>query len=92
MTKAFLEITMKIAPENRSLAGEVYSKDRQPFLSGIPGAKSKDLLLRAESRAGAARLQLEGKCRELPWKHALPKRRSHRTEALPYGGSGDPDL
>jgi hypothetical protein len=48
MTKAFLEITMKIAPENRSLAGEVYSKYRQPFLSGIPGARSKDLLLRTE--------------------------------------------
>ena len=48
MTKAFLEITMKIAPENRAHAGEVYSKYRQPFLSGIPGAKSKDLLLRSE--------------------------------------------
>lgn len=48
MTKAFLEITMKIAPENRPHAGGVYSKYRQPFLSGIPGAKSKDLLLRAE--------------------------------------------
>ena len=48
MTKAFLEITLKIAPENRSPAGEVYSKYRGPFLSTIPGAKSKDLLLRTE--------------------------------------------
>ena len=48
MMRAFLEITMKIAPENRSRAGEVYSKYRQPFLSGTPGAKSKDLLLRTE--------------------------------------------
>ena len=48
MTRAFLEITMKIAPENRPLAGEVYAKYKQPFLSGIIGAKSKDLLLRAE--------------------------------------------
>ncbi|HEY3303691.1 MAG TPA: hypothetical protein VGL70_09180 [Candidatus Binatia bacterium] len=39
---------MKIAPENRSLAGEIYSKYRRPFLSGIPGAQSKDLLLRTE--------------------------------------------
>ena len=48
MTKAFLEITMKIAPENRPHAGEVYSKYRGPFLSGVPGPTSKDLLLRTE--------------------------------------------
>jgi hypothetical protein len=45
---AFLEITMKISPEKRPQAGGVYTKYRQPFLSGIPGAKSKELLLRAE--------------------------------------------
>jgi hypothetical protein len=48
MTKAFLEITMKISPEKRPQAGGVYAKYRQPFLSSIPGAKSKDLLLRTE--------------------------------------------
>jgi hypothetical protein len=48
MTRAFLEITMKISPEKRPQAGGVYTKYRQPFLSSIPGAKSKDLLLRAE--------------------------------------------
>ncbi len=48
MTKAFLEITMKIAQENRPPAGEVYAKYKQPFLSSIPGAKSKELLLRPE--------------------------------------------
>jgi len=48
MTKAFLEITLKISPEKRPQAGGVYTKYRQPFLSTIPGAKSKDLLIRAE--------------------------------------------
>ena len=48
MTKAFLEVTMKISPEKRPQAGGVYTKYRQPFLSSIPGAQSKDLLLRAE--------------------------------------------
>ena len=48
MTKAFLEITLKIAPENRSHAGGVYTKYRQPFLSSAPGAESKDLLVRTE--------------------------------------------
>jgi len=48
MTKAYLEITLKIDPENRPNAGEVYSKYRQPFLSDIPGAKSKELLMRSE--------------------------------------------
>ena len=48
MTKAFLEITLKISPEKRPQAGGVYLKYREPFLSSIPGAKSKDLLLRPE--------------------------------------------
>jgi hypothetical protein len=48
MTKAFLEITLKIAPENRAQAGGVYTKYRQPFLSKTPGAESKDLLVRTE--------------------------------------------
>jgi hypothetical protein len=48
MAKAFLEITLKISPEKRPQAGGVYAKYRQPFLSTIRGAESKDLLLRAE--------------------------------------------
>lgn len=48
MTKAFLEITLKVAPENRAQANGVYTKYRQPFLSNTPGAESKDLLIRAE--------------------------------------------
>ena len=48
MTKAFLEITLKIAPENRAKAGGVYAKYRSRFLTDAPGAESKDLLLRTE--------------------------------------------
>ena len=48
MTKAYLEITLKIAPDNRSNAGQIYSKYRKPFLSDISGAESKELLLRSE--------------------------------------------
>jgi hypothetical protein len=48
MTKAFLEITLKIAPENRAHAGGVYAKYRQPFLANTPGAESKELLVRPE--------------------------------------------
>ena len=48
MAKAYLEITMKISPENRQNAGEIYAKYRTPFLSEIAGAKSKELLLRSE--------------------------------------------
>ncbi len=39
---------MKIAQENRNNAGAVYTKYKQPFLSDVPGAKSKDLLIRSE--------------------------------------------
>ncbi len=46
MTKAFLEITLNIAEKNRSKAGAVYTKYKQPFLSDVPGAQSKELLIR----------------------------------------------
>ena len=48
MASAFLEITLNIAQENRSNAGAIYMKYKQAFLSQVPGALSKDLLLRSE--------------------------------------------
>jgi hypothetical protein len=46
--KAFLEITMKVSSADRPKAGAIYAKYKPPFLAIIPGAKSKDLLLREE--------------------------------------------
>ncbi len=43
---AYLEITLKIKDENRAKAGAVYSRYKQPFLDGVAGAQSKDLLIR----------------------------------------------
>jgi hypothetical protein len=48
MTKAYLEITLKVSEADRAKAGAVYTKYKQPFLTTIPGAESKDLLLREE--------------------------------------------
>lgn len=48
MTKAYVEITLQIDPSNRENAGAVYSKYKQPFLTTIAGAKSKELLVRDE--------------------------------------------
>ncbi len=45
---AFLEITIKVAPENRAAAGAVYEKYKQPFLGDVPGTLSKALLIRDE--------------------------------------------
>jgi hypothetical protein len=45
---ALLEITLKIADENRAAAAGVYTKYRQAFLDRVPGAKSKQLLVRSE--------------------------------------------
>lgn len=45
---AVLEITLKIADENRVAAAGVYTKYRQPFLDQVPGAKSKQLLVRSD--------------------------------------------
>lgn len=45
---AYLEITMKISEQNRAAAAKVYADYRKPFLETIPGAMSKELLVRAE--------------------------------------------
>lgn len=47
-TKAYLEITIVIDNANRPAAAKVYTDYRQPFLSQIKGAVSKDLLIRDE--------------------------------------------
>ncbi len=46
--KAYLQVTMKIPAENRPAASKVYTDYRQPFLQTIPGAVSKQLLVRDE--------------------------------------------
>jgi hypothetical protein len=48
MNKAYLAITMKVATKDRPKAGAVYAKYKDPFLATIPGAESKELLLRDE--------------------------------------------
>jgi hypothetical protein len=48
MSKAYLEITIKVPAKDRKKAGAIYSKYKQPFLATIPGAESKELLLREE--------------------------------------------
>lgn len=45
---AYLEITMKIDEANRPAATKVYTDYRGPFLEQIPGALTKDLLVREE--------------------------------------------
>ena len=48
MNKALLEITLKVSAANRPRAGAIYAKYKPPFLATVPGAESKDLLLREE--------------------------------------------
>lgn len=45
---AYLEITLQVDPANRAAAAEVYKKYKQPFLETVPGATSKQLLVRDE--------------------------------------------
>ena len=42
----YLQISLKIRPDRRPAAAEVYSRYKAPFLTTIAGAKSKDLLVR----------------------------------------------
>jgi hypothetical protein len=46
--KAYLEITLKIDTKERGSAAAIYAKYKQPFLSGVAGATSKELLVRNE--------------------------------------------
>jgi hypothetical protein len=48
VAKAYLEITLKVDPANRAAAAAVYTKYKQPFLDTVPGAISKQLLVRDE--------------------------------------------
>ena len=43
-----LQITLDVSPANRAAAAAVYQRFKAPFLSQVPGAKSKDLLVRNE--------------------------------------------
>lgn len=44
----YLQITLKISATNRPSAAAVYQQYKDPFLRTIPGAKSKELLVRDE--------------------------------------------
>lgn len=46
--KAYLQITLVVPEENRAAAAKVYNDYRQPFLDTIPGALTKQLLVRDE--------------------------------------------
>ena len=46
--RAHLEIALKIDGSDRNSAGAIYTRYGQPFLSGIAGATSKQLLIRDE--------------------------------------------
>lgn len=48
MSKVYLEITMKVPTKDRVKAAAVYSKYKDPFLTTICGAESKELLVREE--------------------------------------------
>ncbi|WP_433172014.1 hypothetical protein [Actinoallomurus sp. CA-150999] len=45
---AYLEITLRVDPADRAAAAGVYENYRQPFLDTVPGATSKELLVRDE--------------------------------------------
>lgn len=45
---AFLEISLKINASDRAAAVAVYTKYKSPFLETVPGALSKQLLIRDE--------------------------------------------
>ena len=47
-SSAFLAITLTIDEVDRASAGAVYHQYKRPFLDSVPGAQSKQLLVRDE--------------------------------------------
>ncbi|MEW1642346.1 MULTISPECIES: hypothetical protein [unclassified Streptomyces] len=45
---AYLQVTLQVDPAHRVAAAGVYEKYKQPFLDTVPGATSKELLVRDE--------------------------------------------
>ena len=48
MNIVYLEITLNIEARDRAAAAGIHTKFKQPFLSQIKGARSKELLVRDE--------------------------------------------
>jgi hypothetical protein len=48
MTMAYLEITLHMDAANRPAAAGIYQQYKQPFLDTVPGATSKEFLVRDE--------------------------------------------
>lgn len=44
----YLQVTLEVDAQNRTFAGEVYSRYREPFLKTITSAQSKQPLIRSE--------------------------------------------
>lgn len=44
----YLQITLNVEPSQRAAAAAIYTKFKQQFLNEIPGARSKELLVRDE--------------------------------------------
>jgi hypothetical protein len=44
----YLQITLRIHPENRAAAAGIYQQYKAPFLNTVKGATSKELLVRDE--------------------------------------------
>jgi hypothetical protein len=42
----YLQISLKIPPDRRPAAAEIYGRYKAPFLASIAGARSKELLVR----------------------------------------------
>lgn len=45
---AYLEVTLNVPESRRAEAADVYKQYKQPFLDTVPGAVSKELLVRDE--------------------------------------------
>lgn len=44
----YLQITLKVAESHRAAAVRIYERYKQPFISTVTGASSKELLVREE--------------------------------------------
>ena len=90
--KSYLEITMKIDEANRPAAAKVYNDYRAPFLKEIPGALTKNLLIRDEDVQMLHGFDSAEHAKAYLSSRDVPKRRLCRPQAALERGARCKDL
>ena len=89
---AYLQVTMTIDPADRAAGARIYSDHKQEFLDTVPGAKSKELLVRDEDVQVLHGFETVEQGRRLPDQRAVHRQGRPGPDPVAQGRSGHPRL